>query len=175
MLRVPVEVATVQKKSAVLVVVWCYKVIGDREQDLWKYWLPEGWFRGGMTSLWVMAASAKRVNWRRNEALTWLYLVPWPILWCAVCRRNFKKHFWSTPLTRISIDVADSSVFLYCSSGLWAFFQAGKLIYDVVTKIFSYVKLDPWRIIHILGFITPNFLTICLMIIGANYVIYLFS
>jgi len=25
-----------------------------------------------------MAASAKRVNWRRNEALTLLYLVPWP-------------------------------------------------------------------------------------------------
>ena len=30
------------KKSAVLVLVWCYKATGDRAQDLWRYWLPEG-------------------------------------------------------------------------------------------------------------------------------------
>ena len=30
------------KKSAVLVLVWCYKARGDREQELWGYWLPEG-------------------------------------------------------------------------------------------------------------------------------------
>jgi hypothetical protein len=28
-------------KSAVLVVAWCYKARGDREQDMWRYWLPE--------------------------------------------------------------------------------------------------------------------------------------
>jgi hypothetical protein len=58
--------------------------------------------------------------------------------------------------------------FLYCSSGLWAFFQAVILLtYVVVTKIFSYDKLDPRHIIHVLGFITPNFLNICLMIMAA--------
>jgi hypothetical protein len=30
------------KENAVLVLVWCYKARGDREQDLWKYCLPGG-------------------------------------------------------------------------------------------------------------------------------------
>ena len=29
-------------KSALLVLVWCYKARGDREQDLWRYRLSEG-------------------------------------------------------------------------------------------------------------------------------------
>jgi len=31
------------RKSAVLVLVWCYKATCDREQDLWRYWLPAGY------------------------------------------------------------------------------------------------------------------------------------
>jgi len=31
-----------KKNIAMLVLVWCYKARGDREQDLWRYWLPEG-------------------------------------------------------------------------------------------------------------------------------------
>ena len=27
------------RKTAVLILVWCYKARGDREQDLWSYWL----------------------------------------------------------------------------------------------------------------------------------------
>jgi hypothetical protein len=65
------------KKIVVLVLVWCYKARGDKEQDLWQYWLPEGWFSSGMTSLWVTVASARSVAWGRNGALTLLYLVPW--------------------------------------------------------------------------------------------------
>ena len=30
------------RTSAVLVLVWCYIARGDREQDLWRCWLPEG-------------------------------------------------------------------------------------------------------------------------------------
>jgi len=30
------------RKSIVLVLVCCYKARGDRVQDLWRYWLPEG-------------------------------------------------------------------------------------------------------------------------------------
>ena len=30
------------RTSAVLVLVWCYIVRGEREQDLWRCWLPEG-------------------------------------------------------------------------------------------------------------------------------------
>jgi len=29
-------------KSAGLFLEWCYESRGDREQDLWRYWLPEG-------------------------------------------------------------------------------------------------------------------------------------
>jgi len=38
------------RKSAVLVLVWCYKATGDREQDFWRYWLPqqEVWAGGAM-------------------------------------------------------------------------------------------------------------------------------
>ena len=30
------------RETEVLVLVWCYKARGDREQDLWRYRLPEG-------------------------------------------------------------------------------------------------------------------------------------
>ena len=56
--------------------------------------------------------------------------------------------------------------FLYCFSGLWAFCQAVLLLtYDLATKIRSCLEMDPQHIIHILGFITPKFLPICLMIV----------
>jgi len=48
-----------RRKSTMFVLVWCYKPTCDTEQDLWKYWLPEGWFSSGSTSLCVMVASAR--------------------------------------------------------------------------------------------------------------------
>jgi len=41
------------------------------------------------------------------------------------------------------------------------------LTYGVATKIGSYPELDLWNIIDILGFITPNFVPIFVMIIAA--------
>jgi len=29
------------RKSTLLVLVWCYKATGDRDQGLWRYWLSE--------------------------------------------------------------------------------------------------------------------------------------
>jgi hypothetical protein len=37
----------------------------------------------------------------------------------------------------------------------------------VATKILSYPELDPWNTIHILGFITPSFKPMCVIIIAA--------
>jgi len=37
----------------------------------------------------------------------------------------------------------------------------------VATKIGSYPELDPWNVNHILGFITPSFLPIFVMIMAA--------
>jgi len=41
------------------------------------------------------------------------------------------------------------------------------LTYAVATKIGS-CELDQWHIIHILGFITPHFFSLCLMIMEAS-------
>jgi len=58
--------------------------------------------------------------------------------------------------------------FLYCFSGLSAFCQAVLLLtYIVATKIGNYLELDRWNIIHILGFITANFLRICVKFVEA--------
>jgi hypothetical protein len=103
-----------------LVLVWCYKPTGDREHDLRKYWLPEA------DSAAVWQAYGWRLPlqevWTRGAMKHWhccnLYLGH--VLWCAVCKHNVQKHSWQMPLTRISIDVADSSVipllFLRCLS-----------------------------------------------------------
>jgi len=48
-----------RRKSTMFVLVWCYEPTCDTEQDLWKYWLPEGWFSSGSISICVMVASAR--------------------------------------------------------------------------------------------------------------------
>jgi len=69
-------------------------------------------------------------------------------------------------MTRISIDVAGSSVLPLLF--LRAFYHAVILLtYVVAIKLRSYYELVPWHIIHLLGFITLNFLPICLMIMAA--------
>jgi len=119
----------------------------------------------GMTSLQVMVDSAKSVCWGSNEAVTLLYLVPWPSTPAYRVKTLFKT--WFSQLTTLSIHIADNC-FLYCFSGLWAFCQAVLFLTNVfATKIWSCYELDPLDIIHILGLITPNFLPTCVMIITA--------
>ena len=75
---------------------------------------------------------------------------------------------WWSPLTRIHIAIADSSVLPYCFLSLWEFCQAVLLLtYVIATKLGGYPELDQWNIIHILGFITRNFLPTSLMIMSA--------
>ena len=69
-------------------------------------------------------------------------------------------------LTTIHIIIADSFVLLLCFWSLWAFCQAVLLLtHTVATKIGNYPELDPWNIIHILGFITAYFFPIYVMIV----------
>ena len=79
------------------------------------------------------------------------------------------ETLWLSPLTRLSIDVADSSLLLWLFSVLWAFCQAVVLlIYIFAMKIHICPVLDPGHIIHIFCLITPNFLLPkCVMIIAA--------
>jgi hypothetical protein len=81
-------------RSAMLVVVCCYKLTRDREKDLWKYWPPEGWFSSDITSLLVTVAPARSVGWGRNEALTLLYLVPWPIAVICSMQTQYSETFF---------------------------------------------------------------------------------
>jgi hypothetical protein len=77
------------------------------------------------------------------------------------------KTLWLSPLTGIPIDVADSCVLPLRFSGLWAFCHSVLLLtYTYATNIGSYPELDAWKLIHILGFITPDILSICLMIMS---------
>jgi len=58
--------------------------------------------------------------------------------------------------------------FLYCFLSLCAFCHAILILtYVVATKIGSYVELDTWNIIHILGFIMPKFVSVFVVLIAA--------
>ena len=76
--------------------------------------------------------------------------------------RHDSHHWPHSPFTQ-----QITLCFLYCFSGLWAFCLAVLLLtYIVATKMGSYHELNPWDIIHILGFITPVFLPVCLMMMA---------
>ena len=47
----------------------------------------------GMTSLYVLIASASGVGWGSNEAVTLLYLIPYPVPICTVCNHKVQQHF----------------------------------------------------------------------------------
>jgi len=62
--------------------------------------------------------------------------------------------------------VADSPVLPLLFLRSLSIFQAVLLLtYIVATKIGSYPELDQWNFIRILGFITPNFFPIYVMIV----------
>jgi hypothetical protein len=62
------------RKSAVLVLVCCYKARGDREQYLWRYWLSEGCIKQRYDRVSGYGCESR---WS-NEAVTLLYLVSLP-------------------------------------------------------------------------------------------------
>jgi hypothetical protein len=65
------------RKWSVLGLVWCYKapVIENKICEGTDH--PNAALSSGMTSLWVMVASARSVAWGSNEAVTFLYLIPY--------------------------------------------------------------------------------------------------
>jgi len=78
------------------------------------------------------------------------------------------ETLWFSPLTRISINVSKSSLLRLLLLTSLKFCQALLLLTCVVaTKIWS-CESDPWYRIHMLAFVTPNFLPICLIIVAAS-------
>jgi hypothetical protein len=123
-LHVPVWMATMQKKSAVLVLVWCYKATGDREQDLWRYWLPEGcvkqWYEKSRCDHCLCKKCGLEEQWSSDIAVN-CTLGKHPDIQCDNTRF---VTLWLLPLSRMSIDVADSALLHLLFSVLGAFFQA---------------------------------------------------
>jgi hypothetical protein len=61
----------------------------------------------GMTNQQVVVVHARSVGWGSNEAMTLLYLVPYQSALLYSMQTQVSEYSLSTPLTRISIDVAD--------------------------------------------------------------------
>jgi hypothetical protein len=155
-------------KSALLVLVWCYKATGDREQDLWGYWLPEGCIKqcygkpAGDGCLQEVRAGEATKQWHRCI----LYLGQ--ALWHTVWKHKIQNFMITTTDQNLHCWSRWVSASFTVSLGLWAFCQAVLLLtYVVATKMWSCHELDPLHIIHILGFITPNFLPTFFTIMAA--------
>jgi hypothetical protein len=113
-----------------------------------------------------MVASARSVGWGSNEVLTLLYLIG-QVLWCAVGKQNFQKHSCFMPLIGLSIHKADNSVLPVLFVRSLSILSGCPIINNLVaTRMWSYLELYPWHIIHILGFITTNFLPVCLIMVA---------
>ena len=65
------------RKIEVLVLVRCNKARGDREQDLWGYWLPEGCIKQWCDKPSGYGCLSKKCEQGEHEAMTLLYLIPW--------------------------------------------------------------------------------------------------
>ena len=148
------------KKSAVLVLVCWYKARCGREQELWGYWLPEGCIKQWCDKRSGYGCLSKKCELGEHEAVTLLYLVPWPS--CPTYRvktqdwKRYVSHHW--PVSPVTQQLG--LCFLYCFSGLSAILL---LTYAVACKS-EVMNWTVCSVIHILGFITPNFLHICVMI-----------
>ena len=96
--------------------------------------------------------------------MTLLYLVPWPSCPTYRVKTQDWKRYVSQHLPVSAVTQQLGLCFLYCFSGLSALLL---LTYAVACKSEVVMNWTVCSVIHILGFIIPNFLHICVMIIAA--------
>ena len=88
------------------------------------------------------------------------YLVQ--VHWCAVCKHKFPILIHTTD--QLSIHTADNCLLLLLFLRSLSILSCSLIItYIFASKICICAGFDPWHIIHILVFITPNYWHICLM------------
>ena len=151
------------RETAVLVLVWCYKARGDREQDLWRCWLSEGCIKQWCDKPSGCGCVSKKCElgeqWNSDLAVTRILSKH-----SNIHSENSRfKTLCFTPLTGNSSDTVVRSLLplLFLRS------VSSPIINIVVACMFwSCHELDPRSIFHLLGFITANFLHICVMIIA---------
>jgi len=62
----------------------------------------------GVTSLEGIVAPARVVDWRSNDKMSLLYVLPLPSTRACVAKTQGSKHSWFTPLMSFSIHTADN-------------------------------------------------------------------
>ena len=112
-------IAHFASKSAVLVLVWCYKATGDKEQDLWRYCLPEccikQWCDMPTGNGYRSKKSGPWEQWGSDIAVS-CNLATHPNI---QSENTVFKTLWFSPQTRHSINTADNSLLLLlCLSSL---------------------------------------------------------
>ena len=95
-----------------LVLVWCYKATGDREQDLWRYWLTEHCIKQWNEKPTGDGCLSKKYELGKQRSSD-------IAVSCILARHSYVQFenrrfetLWLSSLTRITIDKADS--FLLC-------------------------------------------------------------
>jgi len=62
------------RKSAVLVLAWCYKTTDERERDLRRYWLPEGcikqWYDKPTSDCFLIKKRGLQEQWSSGIAVS---------------------------------------------------------------------------------------------------------
>jgi len=161
MTHVAVEKVTLQEK------VHCWLQYNATKRKVIENKICEGTdclkaaWSSDVTRLERIIAPTIIVGWRSSDKMSFLYVLPLPSTRKCVVKTQGSKYldslfWWDSPFTQ-----QITLCFLYCFSGLWAFCQAVVLlIYVVAMKVWSCHELDPQHIIHIQGFITPDFVII---------------
>ena len=98
------------KESIVLVLVWCSKARGDREQDLWRYYMPEGsmnkWYDKPSGDDYCSKKCELWEQWSTDLAISPTLTKHFNIQ----SENTTFKTLWLSPLPTIHTDIADSCV-----------------------------------------------------------------
>ena len=158
------------RKTKVLVLVWCNKARGDREQDLWRYRLPEGCIKQRYDKRSGYVCLSKKCElweqWSSDIAVS-----------CALTKlsniqsgNTVFETYWLSLLTSISSDAADSSLLpllfvrslsspiinIVVASKIWSCHELDCMEYHphagfYYSKLVTYLCHDYSRLINISG------------------------
>ena len=151
-------------KSALLVLEWCCKAKCDREQDFWRYWLPESCIKQCYDKPTGDGCLCKKC--RLGEE--WKIEIPVShtlSTFTDVEYANTSFRYWFTPLTRLSIHTADNFLLpllflmsVSISSGC-PIINIFSCLQDMKLSWIGLMAFHPYTWFH-------YFLTICLMIVA---------
>jgi hypothetical protein len=127
------------KKTKVLVLVCCYKARGDIEQELWRYWLPEGCIKQWCDKPSGYGCLSKKCEqgeqWSSDIALSCTLAKLSDIQSENTKVKRYVSHYIPVPPVTLQLHLC----FLYCFSGVSALLL---LTYVVACKFWSFQEFD---------------------------------